>query len=44
MIENRFILHKGQQVIYVARLEVASGALSITQEDLIRNFRLLDQA
>lgn len=44
VIENRFILHKGQQVIYVARLEVASGALSITQEDLIRNFRLLDQA
>jgi len=44
VIENRFILHKGEQVIYAARLEVASGALSITQEDLIRSFCLLDQA
>lgn len=44
VIENRFVLHKGEQVIYAARLEVASGALSITQEDLISSFRLVNQA
>lgn len=44
VIENRFILHKGENVIYAARLEVASGALSITQEDLISSFRLITQA
>lgn len=44
VIENRFVLHKGESVIYAARLEVASGALAITQEDLISNFRLLSQA
>jgi hypothetical protein len=44
VIENRFTLHKGDNVIYAARLEVASGALSITQENLISSFRLLSQA
>lgn len=44
VIENRFILHKGEQVIYAARLEVASGALSISREDLISRFRLDNQA
>ena len=42
--ENRFILHKGEQVIYAARLEVASGALSISREDLVSRFRLDGQA
>ena len=44
VIENRFILHKGDQVIYAARLEVASGALAISPEDLISRFRLDNQA
>lgn len=44
VIENRFILHKGEQVIYAARLEVASGALSISREDLVSRFRLDGQA
>lgn len=44
VLENRFMLHKGENTIYAARLEVASGALSITQEDLISSFRLITQA
>lgn len=41
---NRFVLHRGESVIYAARMEVASGALSIAQEDLINSFRLIRQA
>ncbi len=44
VIENRFMLHKGEHTIYAARLEVASGAVPITQEDLIHRFRLITQA
>ena len=41
--DNRFPLYKGKSVIYAARLEVASGALLITQNDLINGFRLIRQ-
>ena len=40
-MDNRFVLHKTESVIYAARMEVASGALQITQEDLINSFRLI---
>ncbi len=35
---NRFPLHKAEGIIYAAKLEGASAALGITQEDLIRGF------
>lgn len=41
--ENRFVLHKSETVIYAARMEVASGALEISQADLIQSFRLIRQ-
>jgi len=41
---NRFLLHKGDTVVYAARMEVASGALEITQADLINSFHLIRQA
>ena len=41
---NRFLLHKGETVVYAARMEVASGALEITQSDLIQSFHLIRQA
>lgn len=44
VIENRFLLHKGEQVIYAARLEVASGALAISPEDIVSRFCLSTQA
>ena len=42
--DNRFILHKTDMAIYAARMEVASGALKITQEGLIQSFHLIRQA
>lgn len=42
--DNRFAVYKSESVIYAARLEVASGALRITQDDLINSFRLIQQA
>lgn len=44
MENNRFLLHKGGTVVYAARMEVASGALEITQADLVDSFRLIRQA
>ena len=41
---NRFLLHKSGTVVYAARMEVASGALEITQTDLANSFRLIRQA
>lgn len=43
VLHNRFTLHKSESVIYAARLEVASGALCITQNDLIESFHLIRQ-
>lgn len=39
VLDNRFAVYKGESVIYAARLEVASGALRITQDNLIKSFR-----
>jgi len=43
VLDNRFTLHKSESVIYAARLEVASGALRITQNDMIESFHLIRQ-
>ena len=42
-MDNRVAVYKSESVIYAARLEVASGALSITQNDLIESFCLIRQ-
>lgn len=39
--QNRFVLYKSESTVYAAHLEVASGAVSITQEDLISGFHLI---
>ncbi len=41
--DNRFVLHRGEATVYAAHLEVASGELGITQNDLIRAFHLIRQ-
>lgn len=42
--ENRFVLHKTETTIYAARMEVASGVLRISPEDLINGFHLIRRA
>lgn len=41
--DNRFVLYKGDSVVYAAYLEVASAAYGITQDDLIQSFHLIHQ-
>ncbi|MBQ4600400.1 MAG: hypothetical protein IJB17_02065 [Oscillospiraceae bacterium] len=41
--DNRFVLLRNESTVYAAHLEVASGALEITQNDLINGFRLIRQ-
>lgn len=41
--KNRFVLYKSESTVYAAHLEVASGAISITQENLIKGFHLIRQ-
>lgn len=41
VIDNRFILHKGETTIYCARLEVAADPLEITRQDLVEGFHLI---
>ena len=43
-LDNRFVLLRTEMTVYAARMEVASGALQITQEDLIQSFHLIRQA
>jgi len=43
VLDNRFTVYKSESVVYAARLEVASGALSMTQKDMIESFRLIRQ-
>lgn len=43
VMDNRFTVHKGESMIYAARMEVASGALRITPDDLIESFHLIRQ-
>ena len=42
--DNRFVLCRTEMTVYAARMEVASGSLNITQEDLINSFYLIRQA
>ncbi len=39
--ENRFVLLKSENLVYAARMEVASGVLEITQADLMESFHLI---
>lgn len=41
--DNRFVLHRDEYTTYAAYMEVASGSLSMSQEDLINGFRLIRQ-
>lgn len=41
--DNRFVLYKGDAVVYAAYLEVASAAYGITQDTLIQSFHLIHQ-
>jgi hypothetical protein len=42
--DNRFVLHKTETTIYAARMEVASGVLQISPEDLIKGFHMIRRA
>lgn len=39
--ENRFVLYRGESTVYAAYMEVASGSVHISQEDLINSFQLI---
>lgn len=41
--QNRFVLLRTETTIYSAQLEVASGAISLSKEDLINGFRMIHQ-
>lgn len=43
VLDNRFTVYKSESVIYAARMEVASGALRLTPNDLIESFHLIHQ-
>ena len=43
-IDNRFVLHRSEGVIYAARLESAAADYRITKEDLAPCFHLIHQA
>lgn len=43
LTDNRFVVYKGESVVYAAHMEVASGALEITPDDIINSFRLIRQ-
>ncbi len=40
---NRFVLHRTDSVVYSAKLEAASAAYGITEDNLINAFRLIQQ-
>lgn len=41
--ENRFIIYRSDSTLYAGHLEVASGSINISQEDLINGFSLIHQ-
>jgi hypothetical protein len=43
-IDNRFVLHRSEGVIYAARLETGASHYQIAKEDLIPCFHLIHQA
>lgn len=42
-MDNRFVLHRGESTVYAAYMEVASGTISVSREDLINGFGLIRQ-
>ena len=42
-INNRFVIHRTESVVYAAELEVASGAYGMSREGLINNFHMIVQ-
>lgn len=43
LTDNRFVLYKGESTVYAAHMEVASGSVKITQDDLKNGFHLIRQ-
>lgn len=43
VIDNRFVLFKGDSTVYAANLEVPSASYGITQDTLIKSFHLIHQ-
>lgn len=41
--DNRFVLYRSESTVYSARLEVASGSINISREDMIESFDLMHQ-
>jgi len=41
--ENRFVLHRSESTVYAAHMEVASGLMEISREDMIAGFHLIRQ-
>ena len=42
-INNRFVIHRTETVVYAAELEVASGAYGMSRDGLIGNFHIIVQ-
>lgn len=42
-INNRFVIHRTETVVYAAELEVASGAYGMSRDGLISNFHIIVQ-
>jgi hypothetical protein len=42
-INNRFVIHRTETVVYAAELEVASGAYGMSRDGLISNFHMIVQ-
>ena len=42
-INNRFVIHRTETVVYAAELEVASGAYGMSRDGLIENFHIIVQ-
>ena len=40
---NRFVVYRGESVVYAANLEVASAAYNMTKDSLINAFHLILQ-
>ena len=40
-INNRFVIHRTETVVYAAELEVASGAYGMSRDGLINNFHII---
>ncbi len=41
--DNRFVLYRSESTVYSARLEVASGSINISREDMVDSFDLMHQ-